>query len=177
MVSWVCMNVGLISDTHGHLSEAAVRALSGVDLIVHAGDVGLPDILDDLQDLATVIAVRGNCDVPPLSEQLPSTTFVPTPAGILLVSHQPPGGDHTFASLKLPEMPRIIVFGHTHYPRIIEDGPRLLVNPGSAHRGRGAPPTVAVLHATDGTAPSFDFIDLSSGMPFPVSISRRHARD
>lgn len=54
--------IGLISDTHGLLRDEALRALRGADLIIHAGDVGKPEILDRLRDLAPVVAVRGNVE-------------------------------------------------------------------------------------------------------------------
>jgi hypothetical protein len=54
--------IGLISDTHGFMRDAALRALHGSDLILHAGDVGAPEILEDLKALAPVVAVRGNVD-------------------------------------------------------------------------------------------------------------------
>ena len=67
------MILGLISDTHGLLRESAVRALSGTDLIVHAGDVGKPEILETLRKIAPVVAVRGNVDVDDWAAALPVT--------------------------------------------------------------------------------------------------------
>jgi len=65
--------IGLISDTHGLLREEAVRALHGSDLIVHAGDVGKPEIIDTLRSLAPVVAVRGNIDKGTWAQALPVT--------------------------------------------------------------------------------------------------------
>jgi putative phosphoesterase len=66
--------VGLISDTHGLLRREAVEALRGSELIIHAGDVGDPEILETLRKLAPVVAVRGNVDTEPWAEALPLTT-------------------------------------------------------------------------------------------------------
>src|SRR5487761_1533196 len=65
--------VGLISDTHGLLREEAIEALRGSDLIIHAGDVGAPEILDRLLEIAPDVAVRGNVDVVSWAEVLPTT--------------------------------------------------------------------------------------------------------
>jgi putative phosphoesterase len=65
--------VGLISDTHGLLRPEAVRALAGADLIIHAGDVGEPQILDALRAVAPVVAVRGNVDTGAWASALPAT--------------------------------------------------------------------------------------------------------
>src|SRR5437763_15955534 len=65
--------IGLISDTHGLLRLEAARALAGADLIIHAGDVGKPEILDALRELAPVVAVRGNIDNGDWADALPMT--------------------------------------------------------------------------------------------------------
>jgi putative phosphoesterase len=70
------MQIGVISDTHGLLRPEAVRALQGVDRIVHAGDVGSPDILERLRSIAPTVAVRGNVDTAPWAAALPTTEVV-----------------------------------------------------------------------------------------------------
>src|ERR1700687_3055700 len=65
--------IGLISDTHGLLREEAVEALRGSELIIHAGDVGKPEILEALKKIAPVVAVRGNVDTEPWAKALPET--------------------------------------------------------------------------------------------------------
>jgi putative phosphoesterase len=92
--------VGLISDTHGLLREAALKALAGSDLIVHAGDIGKLEILDALRALAPVVAVRGNIDRGPWAAALPTTAIAEAGSiGIYvsttsrsLTSIQPPQG-------------------------------------------------------------------------------------
>lgn len=68
--------IGLISDTHGLLRQEALDALTGSDLIIHAGDVGDPEILDRLRTLAPVVAVRGNIDTAEWASALPETAVV-----------------------------------------------------------------------------------------------------
>ena len=70
------MRIGVISDTHGLLRPEAQRTLQGVQLIIHAGDVGAPEILTQLKLIAPVFAVRGNVDTEPWAQELPRTTVV-----------------------------------------------------------------------------------------------------
>ena len=72
--------IGLISDTHGLLRPQALRALEGSDLIIHAGDVGDPEILEALKTLAPVFAVRGNVDTEPWAAALPATAAIRNPS-------------------------------------------------------------------------------------------------
>jgi len=136
------MNIGLISDTHGLLRPEALGALQGSDLIVHAGDIGSPDVLDALRELAPLVAIRGNNDTAPWARQLPDTlTF---DAGGLRV--------HLLHDLKtLAIEPRadgiaVVVSGHSHKPKIERRDGALYVNPGSAGPRRfSLPVTVATL--------------------------------
>src|SRR3982750_1489036 len=99
--------IGLISDTHGLLRPEALRALTGCDLIVHAGDIGRPEILDDLGRVAPVVAVRGNVDKGGWAEALPLNTVVDP--GIYVL--------HDVKALGLDPAPagfRVVVSGHSH---------------------------------------------------------------
>jgi len=122
------MRVGLISDTHGLLRPEAVRALQGVDLIIHAGDVGRPDILSSLKQIAPVFAVRGNVDTDPWASELPLSTVVEADHAVFYVLHNL---DHL--DLK-PEAAgfHFVVTGHTHQPHQFERNGVLYLNPGSA---------------------------------------------
>jgi putative phosphoesterase len=122
------MRIGIISDTHGLLRPEAERALQGVDLIVHAGDVGDPDILARLERIAPVFAVRGNVDTSPWAQELPLTTVVEADGVSLYVLHnlreldlRPDGGNFDF-----------VISGHTHQPEQVEKNGVLYINPGSA---------------------------------------------
>ena len=122
------MRLGFISDTHGLLRSEAIRALAGSDLIIHAGDVGKPEILEALQTLAPVVAVRGNVDNDPWAKALP-TTAVAEPAGVGIYVL------HDIHDLHLDPAAagfEIVVSGHSHKPVSIERKGVLYVNPGAA---------------------------------------------
>jgi len=122
------MRVGVISDTHGLLRPEAESALCDVDLIVHAGDVGHPEVLTKLKRIAPVFAVRGNVDTDPWAQQLPLTTVVEAGGASFYVLHnlreldfRPDGAKFDF-----------VVSGHTHQPEQLERQGVLYLNPGSA---------------------------------------------
>lgn len=120
--------VGVISDTHGLLRPEALHALEGCDLILHAGDVGKPEVLEGLEALAPVAAVRGNNDTGPWAGRLPATRVVEVVGHRICVVHD-------LADLELdPAAARFaaVVSGHSHRPsRSLRDGV-LYLNPGSA---------------------------------------------
>ena len=116
--------IGVISDTHGLLRPEAVEALRGSELIIHAGDVGRPEILDQLRALAPVVAIRGNVDHGPWAERLPETATINN----IYVIHDVHDLDLDPAAAGL----RIVVSGHSHQPGTIERAGVLYVNPGSA---------------------------------------------
>jgi uncharacterized protein len=120
--------IGLISDTHGLLRDAALLALRGSDLIIHAGDVGKPEILDDLKALAPVVAVRGNVDQADWAATLPAAAVAETEAATFYVLHdlQQLDLDPKAAGF------HVVVSGHTHKPKHAIRGGVLYLNPGSA---------------------------------------------
>lgn len=125
------MVIGLISDTHGELRATVHSALAGVELILHAGDVGGDDILDELALIAPVHAVAGNCDDvrdPRLHDRL-ERTFGNVRVH---VSHGHELGAPTPERLVAAYDADVIVYGHTHRSRIERIGGRLVVNPGAA---------------------------------------------
>jgi putative phosphoesterase len=135
-------SVGLISDTHGLLRDAALEALRGCDLIVHAGDVGKPEILTALRQLAPVVAVRGNIDTAPWASELPATAIAEAgPVTIYVL--------HNIEDLDLdPKVAgiQVVVSGHSHQPKSVEKSGVLHINPGSAGPRRfRLPVTVARL--------------------------------
>jgi len=122
------MIIGVISDTHGLLRPEAAAALVGVDHILHAGDVGGPEILDALARIAPVTAVRGNVDVEPWANALSEREVVELRGITIYVLHD-------LAELDLkPEAAgmRAVVYGHSHQPKIEEKNGVLYFNPGSA---------------------------------------------
>jgi putative phosphoesterase len=122
------ITVGVISDTHGLLRPEAVEALAGSDLIIHAGDVGDPAIIDRLRAIAPVFAVRGNIDKGNWAARLPMTELVEAGGRLLFVLHD-------IAELDLDPAAAgfaAVVFGHSHQPLIERRDGVLLLNPGSA---------------------------------------------
>ena len=136
------MLLGIISDTHGLLRPEALHALRGASLIVHAGDVGAPEILTQLKAIAPVFAVRGNVDVEPWAQELPLATMVEAEGFNLYVLH-----NLQHLDLK-PEASGIhmVISGHTHQPEQYERAGVLFLNPGSAGPRRfHLPVTLALL--------------------------------
>jgi uncharacterized protein len=122
------MQVGIISDTHGLMRPEALAALAGSDLIIHAGDVGKPEVLRALEQVAPTFAVRGNVDQGPWSDLLPEELDVPVAGLRFRVLHR-------IADLRLdPATARIaaFIYGHSHKPAIEWRGDALFLNPGSA---------------------------------------------
>jgi putative phosphoesterase len=148
--------IGLISDTHGLLRPQALRALEGSDLIIHAGDVGDPEILEALETLAPVFAVRGNVDTEPWALALPETEVIEIEAVTIYVLHDVHALDLDPAASGF----HIIVSGHSHKPARTEHGGVLFLNPGSAGPRRfDLPVTVARLDVSQKPW-SLGFIDL-----------------
>jgi hypothetical protein len=149
-------SIGLISDTHGLLRPQALRALEGSELIIHAGDVGDPEILAALKDIAPVFAVRGNVDTEPRALALPETEVIETESSTIYVLHDV----HTLDLDPAAAGFQIIVSGHSHKPARAEHGGVLFLNPGSAGPRRFDLP-VTVAHLDVSQQPwKVDFIDL-----------------
>jgi putative phosphoesterase len=139
------MILGLISDTHGLVRPEALDALRGSKLIVHAGDIGRPEVLDQLNRIAPTFAVRGNIDTRPWAVALPMTEAVEAGPHLVWVLHD-------IAELDLDPTVGFsaVVFGHSHKPSIETRDGVLYVNPGSAGPRRfRLPVTVGRLHVTD----------------------------
>lgn len=122
------MRIGLISDTHGLLRPEALSFLQGCDHIVHGGDIGGPSILEQLQAIAPVTAVRGNNDTAGWANTVRETELIEL-GGVRLYAI------HDLAKLDIDpitEQVRIVVSGHSHRPVAEERGGVLYVNPGSA---------------------------------------------
>jgi putative phosphoesterase len=136
------MRVGIISDTHGLLRPEAEKALQGVKLIVHAGDVGSPEILTRLKAIAPVFAVRGNIDTDPWARELPLTTVVEAGGASFYVLH-----NLRELHLKPGEAKfDFVISGHTHQAELTERNGVIYFNPGSAGPKRfHLPVTLAVL--------------------------------
>jgi len=142
--------VGLVADTHGLVRPECLEALSGVDLILHAGDVGGQHVLDALGRVAPVAAVSGNVDpvgAPGLTERLTLDL-----GGFRVhLSHGHEVGVPTPLRLIERYDADVIVFGHTHRPLVERIGRQLVVNPGAAGAARfHLTPSVGRLVIADG---------------------------
>lgn len=120
--------LGVISDTHGELRPEATRALRGVDRIVHAGDVGSPEVLEGLAEIAPVVAVRGNVDRGAWAERLPETEVVEAGDALVYLLHDRKALDLDPAAAGFAA----VVSGHSHQPGVEEREGVLYLNPGSA---------------------------------------------
>lgn len=142
--------IGLISDTHGLLRPGVHTALAGVELILHAGDIGGGEILAELALIAPVRAVAGNCDDPYSSGLLPALEFDIDGVSVH-VSHGHEVGVPSPALLLGTYAADVIVYGHTHKSRVERHGARLVINPGAAGPRRfDLKPSVARLTLANG---------------------------
>lgn len=143
--------VGLISDTHSLIRPQALDALAGVDLILHAGDVGGQTVLAALEGIATVRAVYGNVD--PLDGTLPASLRIDLEGVSVHLTHGHEFGSPSPDALFDRYDADVIVFGHTHRALVARRGARLAVNPGAAGPRRfDVKPSVARLRIDDGVA-------------------------
>ena len=144
--------IGLISDTHGLVRPEVHSALAGVEVILHAGDVGGREILDELSLIAPVRAVYGNTD--PIDHPRLVESLVHDVDGVAIhVSHGHEVGSPNPARLVARYPYAVLVYGHTHRPLITRIGDQLIVNPGAAGARRfDLQPSVARLTIEDGRA-------------------------
>ena len=142
------MRIGLISDTHNLLRPQALAALQGCDRLLHAGDIGSPEILERLRALAPLHAVRGNNDTGPWAAGLPFTEVVELDGVRVQLLHDL----KDWAACRDPGA-RVLVTGHSHRPVVRTHEGVLHVNPGSAGPRRFAlPVSVAILTVQHGGA-------------------------
>jgi putative phosphoesterase len=140
--------IGIISDTHGLLRPEAERRLAGVDHIVHAGDIGRPEIVAALRRIAPVTAIRGNVDRGEWAREYPDTTLLRLAGKSIYILHD-------LKKLQEDRDADVIVSGHSHIPKVETGGGVLYLNPGSAGRRRfKLPITLATLDVMpDGLRP------------------------
>lgn len=154
------MKLGLISDTHNFLDPRVPEIFAGVDHILHAGDVGLPLLIVELEQIAPVTAVIGNTD-----EGLPlrETEMVTLGGKKFLIHHiVTPGIVPARAAERFhKEKPDVLMFGHTHKPYAEWHGATLFFNPGSAGRQRFNLPRTVALMEISAEGISYKFVPLS----------------
>ena len=133
--------IGLISDTHGLVRPQALAALKGSELIIHAGDIGKPDVLEALSTVAPVIAIRGNNDRDLWAKEIPDLLALKINGIKVYVIHNVNELVHDSV-----ERFQVVVSGHSHKPSLVTRGEILFINPGSAGPRRfKLPVTVARL--------------------------------
>jgi len=143
--------VGLISDTHGLLRPSVHQALEGVQIILHSGDVGGQEILDELSIIAPVHAVYGNTD-PPDDPSLKEAVVLQLGGVSIHVSHGHEVGSPTPAKLLDAYREQVLIYGHTHKPLVAKVDERLVINPGAAGPRRfNLVPSVARMTIDEGT--------------------------
>lgn len=149
--------IGLISDTHGLLRPQAIAALAGVDLIIHAGDIGKPTVLAELKNIAPVAAIKGNNDTGDWAERLPDSRSVKVGQHRLYVIHNVHELDFDPAGRKY----RVVISGHSHKPTIAEKDGVLFVNPGSPGPRRFKLPVAVGKIIVDGPNVRAEIIELA----------------
>ena len=150
--------IGLISDTHGLLRPQAIDALRGSELIIHAGDVGKPEILSALRKLAPVIAVRGNVDTADWASSLPETAVAQAGAILLYVLHDV----HALDLDPTASGFHIVVSGHSHQPGQSERNGVVYINPGSVGPRRFQLPVSLALLNVDRLPFKVEFVELET---------------
>ena len=150
--------IGIISDTHGLLRPEAITALRDSHLIIHAGDIGKPEVLAELETIAPIIAIKGNNDLGPWAKAIPTTQSTTIGGHQIFVIHDVK--QYEFDPIHAPFT--IIISGHSHKPTVTEQNGILFLNPGSAGPRRFTLPiTVARLYI-QGPRLSHEFISLTT---------------
>lgn len=154
--------VGIISDTHGLLRPEALETLRGAEVILHAGDVGSEEVLEQLREIAPVVAVRGNVDRSAWAGKLPATAAVEAGMQRIWILHD-------IASLDINPVAGgfgMVIYGHSHQPALQTKADVIYLNPGSAGPRRFRLP-ISLVRADFGVhPPEIRFIDLTTGLSF-----------
>jgi putative phosphoesterase len=150
--------IGVISDTHGLVRPEAVEALRGSELILHAGDVGNARVLEELREVAPVVAVRGNNDKGEWAEGLPAWEVLEVGAVSIYVLHDLKEIDISPSGAGF----RVVVSGHSHKPSVEERRGVLYLNPGSAGPRRFSLPVSVARLIVAGEAVDARVIELNS---------------
>jgi putative phosphoesterase len=148
--------IGVISDTHGLLRPEAVEALLGVDLILHAGDVGSPEVLETLKEIAPVVAVRGNNDKGHWAEDLPQWEVAEVGSISIYMIHDVKEIDLVLEAAGF----QVVVSGHSHKPSVKKHKGVMYVNPGSAGPRRFSLPVTIARLKVSGEAVSAEVVEL-----------------
>ena len=161
--------IGIISDTHGGLPLAVHTVFEGVDAIIHAGDIGGLCVLDELETIAPVTAVLGNCDFAEYGCEVRSFAKKVFDGVHILVVHRPKDlkaalsgwGSRDMGALAPGEpLPQVVIHGHTHTPQKERKGAILWLCPGSPNCPRASEPSVMLLTLDAGTILNVELVAL-----------------
>lgn len=150
------MQIGVISDTHGLTRPEALATLQDSDLLLHAGDIGKPEVLKSLESISSVIAIRGNIDQGTWARHLPEETVVDVKGTRLYLIHNV----NNFQDNTRSNQYRVVISGHSHKPSIREIDGVLFLNPGSAGPRRFKLPVAVAKLYVDGGKVRSEVIEL-----------------
>ena len=150
------MRIGVISDTHGLLRPEALRALAGVEAILHAGDVGDAGILDALRAIAPLTAIRGNIDTAGACAALPATELVELGGASFYMLHDVKMLDLDPVAAGIG----VVVSGHSHRPGVERRRGVLFLNPGSAGPRRFSLPVTVAVVTVNSAEPQAEIVEL-----------------
>jgi hypothetical protein len=151
------MIIGVIADTHGLFRPEVIDLFRGVSLIIHAGDIGTPDVLNRLQELATVLAVRGNVDKGAWADSLPASDVVEVNDRFIYLLHDLNTLDLDPAAAGM----QVVISGHSHRQSESRKNGVLYLNPGSAGPRRfKLPVTAALLRIEESGAITHELVTL-----------------
>jgi putative phosphoesterase len=149
--------IGLISDTHGLVRPQALVALDGVDLIIHSGDIGKPEVLQSLKTIAPLVAIKGNIDRDAWAKSLPDTKALKIGETRIYVIHNVNELDFSPAARGFD----VVISGHSHKPGVATRDGVLFVNPGSAGPRRFKLPVALGKLRLDGHRVTAELIELA----------------
>lgn len=158
------MRLGIIADTHGLLRPEVFDVFAEVDLILHAGDIGSLDLLTELEALAPVLAVYGNCDGGEIRARVPQVVERRIEGLDVVLTHGDQLGSPSPVALhRLWPEADVIIFGHTHRPLLTTiDVVRTVMNPGGAgHRRFDLPASVGIMELEAGLPPRARLVPLT----------------
>jgi uncharacterized protein len=167
--------IGVISDTHGLIRPEALDALSGADMIIHAGDIGGPEVLERLGSIADVVAIKGNNDRAAWARGIPETATAKVERIEIYIVHSVHDLDFNPAVAGF----RVVISGHSHSPSISEKDGVLYLNPGSAGPRRFRLPVAVARLKVDGVVVKAEIIPiaLTSETKSLTSPKSRHIKN
>jgi hypothetical protein len=164
--------IGVISDTHGLLRPEALEALRGADLILHAGDIGAPEVLDSLRSIADVAAIKGNNDRAAWARGIAETATLNVESVDIYIIHNVHDLDFNPSVAGF----RVVVSGHSHIPSVAEKNGVMYLNPGSAGPRRFKLPIAVARLKIEGKSIAAEIITIDVDAAAKKSLTSRKTR-